>query len=205
VATTATEAQLVQAALAKRVELKSRRFEIEVVRHSARCFLYLDQRMILANRDPIRQPDHGYDQERAAAEGRWRWVEVGPGELQGEFEIIPEGGSMAARNVPQDQQTAVQMMQLFGGRAEVNQGRLLEKCLRLFGVNDSAAWMEKGDPPVPPGVFKVLEQMGFDPNAMQFAMRRAQEMDPRTTPLEQQGPNADQVGAMMGDGQAVAA
>jgi hypothetical protein len=36
-ASTATEAQLVQASLSKRIELKSRRFEIEVVRHAARC------------------------------------------------------------------------------------------------------------------------------------------------------------------------
>jgi hypothetical protein len=30
----------VQASLSKRIELKSRRFEIEVVRHAARAFLY---------------------------------------------------------------------------------------------------------------------------------------------------------------------
>jgi hypothetical protein len=45
----------------------------------------------------------GMDDE---AEHRWKWFEVGPGELQGEFEIVPEGGSMAARNVPQDRQDA---------------------------------------------------------------------------------------------------
>jgi hypothetical protein len=44
---TATEAFLVQAALSRRVQLASRRFEIEVVRRAARAFLYLDQRMIL--------------------------------------------------------------------------------------------------------------------------------------------------------------
>jgi hypothetical protein len=31
----------------KRIELSSRRFEIEVVRHAARCFLHMNQRMIL--------------------------------------------------------------------------------------------------------------------------------------------------------------
>jgi hypothetical protein len=35
---TATEAQLVQASLSKRIEMSSRRFEVEVVRHAARTF-----------------------------------------------------------------------------------------------------------------------------------------------------------------------
>ena len=57
---TATEAQLVQAAVSKRIGFKSRRFEIEVVRHAARVWLKLNQRMILSDRDPIRQPEDGH-------------------------------------------------------------------------------------------------------------------------------------------------
>ena len=35
-----------------------------------------------------------------------------PRGTRGEFEIIPEGGSMAARNVPQDRQDAQMFLQL---------------------------------------------------------------------------------------------
>jgi hypothetical protein len=44
--------------------------------------------------------------EQAAQCGQWRKFNVGPGGLMGDFEIRPEGGSMAARNVPQDRQDA---------------------------------------------------------------------------------------------------
>jgi hypothetical protein len=193
---TATEAQLVQAALSKRIELKSRRFEIEVVRHAARCFLYLDQRMILRDRQPIRQPDDGMDATQAAQEGRWRWFPVGPGELQGEFEIMPEGGTMAAENVPQQRQDAVQILQLFGNNPFIDQRRPLKKALELFGVKDPEAWLKQSDPPVPPLALQVLEQMGVDPSMIQRAVQVAQQQDPQLNP-EQQGPDAGQVDGMM--------
>jgi hypothetical protein len=98
VASTATEAQLVQASLSARIALASRRFEIEVVRQVAKCFLYLNQRMIVQGREVrIADETQGMGGHEDDADHRWQWFQVGPGELQGEFEIIPEGGSMAAR------------------------------------------------------------------------------------------------------------
>jgi hypothetical protein len=132
---TATEAQLVQAALSKRIELQSRRFEIEVVRGAARCFLALDQRMIFEDgrRSGSRITGSMSSRRcrRAAGSGSDR-----AGELQGEFEIVPEGGSMAARNVPQDRQDAVQIMQLFGQNPFIDPRRPLLKALELFGIKD---------------------------------------------------------------------
>jgi hypothetical protein len=102
---TATEAQLVQAALSKRIELKSRRFEVEVVRQAARCFLYLDQRMILKPRsDPAAR--RGPVVEEAARHGRWQWFPIGPARSRASTRSSPEGGSMAAENVPQMRQDA---------------------------------------------------------------------------------------------------
>jgi hypothetical protein len=197
---TATEAQLVQAALSKRIELSSRRFEIEVVRHAARCWLYMNQRMILENRDPIRVP--GADShEQSVAEGRWRWVPIGPGELQGEFEIIPEGGSMAAENVPQMRSDAMQLMQLFGQRGDINQERLAVKVLRLYGEKDPESWLKREDKPVPPMALEILKQMRVDPRLIDFAVTRAQQQDPSFPP--DQGPTVPQVDqAMNGNGMA---
>jgi hypothetical protein len=203
---TATEAQLVQAALSKRIEIKSRRFEIEVVRQAARVFLYLDQRMIMSNRDPIRQPGEGLSMEDAANSGRWKWFPVGPGAIQGEYEIIPEGGSMAAENTPQMRQDALQIMQLFGQHPNIEPSRPLIKALRLFGEKDPESWLRKQDPPVPPLALEILKQLpGIDPRLVDFAVAQAQQQDPMLNP---DGPSSSAVASMMspnGDQQPVAA
>ena len=193
---TATEALLVQASLSRRIELASRRFEIEVVRNVARAFLYLDQRMILENREPIRQPDHGLDMLEAAQEGRWKWFPIGPGEIRGEFEIIPEGGSMAARNIPQDRQDAVQMMQIFGQHPNIDPRRPLMKALELFGIKDPESWLKQQAPPVPPAALDALARAGVDKRLIDQALRIAQQEQPQLPP-DQQGPNVQQVDAMM--------
>ncbi len=190
---TATEAQLVQAAVSKRIELKSRRFEVEVVRHAARCFLLLDQRMILEGRAPIRQPDEGLSLVEAAQAGRWRWFPIGPGELRGEFEIIPEGGSMAAENTPQKRQDALQIMQLFGEHPAIEPIRPILKALQLFDVKDPESWLKRSDPPVPQAALKVLVDMGVDPGLVQEALRVGHQLDPRV-----QGPNVQETDQMMG-------
>jgi hypothetical protein len=139
---TATEAQLVQAALGRRISLSSRRFEIEVVRQAARQFLALNQRMILEPRPPIRQPGEGLDEYQAAEEGRWKWFPIGPGELRGEFTIIPEGGSMAARNIPQDRQDAQIFFTMAQNNEHVDPRWALLKGLDLMGVRDPEAALE---------------------------------------------------------------
>lgn len=197
VASTATESMLVQAALSRRVEVKSRRFEIEVVRRAARCFLYLDQRMIVENRPPLRMPEEGYDLATAAREGRWQWFDIGPAELRGEFEVVPEGGSMAAENVPQMRQDAVQIMQLFGQNPYLDPRQPLMKALSLFGVKDPESWLKQAEPPVPPLALEALQRMGVDPRLIQRAIQVAQEQEPQLPP-EQQGPGVGDVSQMMG-------
>jgi len=192
---TATQAQLMQAALGARIELSSRRFEIEVVRQAARCFLAMDQRMILEQRSPLRVADHGMDLQEAAETGRWRWVEIGPGELRGEFEIIPEGGSMAARNVPQDRQDAIQMMSLFGQNPFVDPRRPLMRALQLFGVEDPESWLKQQAPPIPPTVLDRLKEAGVDPTLIDYVVQSEQQQDPTL------GPSVQDVNGMMGGGQ----
>jgi hypothetical protein len=194
---TATEAQLVQAALSRRIQLSSRRFEIEVVRQVAKTFLNLNQRMILSEREPVRVPDEGLDSEQAAQEGRWRWFPIDPGSLRGEFEIIPEGGSMAARNIQQDRQDAVQIMQMFGQNPHIEPRRPLLKALDLFGIRDVESWLKQTDDPVPPLALELLAKAGVDPQLLQDAVTLAQAQDPRLAEEAQQGPDVQQVDAMM--------
>jgi hypothetical protein len=135
VSSTATEAQLVQAAVSMRIALKSRRFEIEVVRRAARIWLKLNQRMITADRQ-VRQPGEGMTLEQAAQEGRWRWFDIGPGELAGEYEVIPEGGSMAAPNVQQNIQLANMMLGPLANNPYVDPSKPLMRALQLLGEKD---------------------------------------------------------------------
>lgn len=190
---TATEAQLVQAALGRRIELSARRFELEVVQPAAVQFLYLNQRMISENRGALRVPGQNVSQEEAMETGRWKWFPVGPGELEGEYEIVPEGGSMAARNIPQDRADATQLMNTFGHSWFINPTKPLLRALELCGVKHPQAWLRDPEPPIPPHALKLLEIAGVDPNLLSNAVRVA-----RTVSAPQEGPSAEQVTAMMG-------
>jgi hypothetical protein len=193
---TATQAFLMQAALSRRVQLSSRRFEIEVVRRAARLFLYLDQRMILENRQ-LMLPAEGMTPEQAAEAGQWRKFEVGPGGLSGDFLIRPEGGSMAARNIPQDRQDA----QFFLGLSQnpfVEPKRALLRALELAGVDDPQGWLKQSQPPVPPVVLEKLQQMGVDPRIIKRAVEVSQQEDPQLpVDPQQQGPSREQMDGVM--------
>lgn len=158
---TATEAQLVQAALGRRIELGARRFEIECVRRCARQFLYLDQREISGYRSLV-QP--GTEPEPLNPEAaRYKWFKIGPGELEGEYEIVVEGGSMAARNVPQDRADAAQMLNSFGHDPFMDWTKVRLEALRLMGVKHPSSFL-KGEPQtVPQAILPFLTQLGVDP------------------------------------------
>jgi hypothetical protein len=194
---TATEAFLVQAALSRRVQLGSRRFEIEVVRNAARAFLFLDQRMILANRELV-LPEEGMTPEQAAEEGKWRRYDIGPGGLMGDFMIRPEGGSMAARNVPQDRQDANAFFGLAAQNPHIDQRRATLRALELMGVDDPIGWLKKGEPGPPPGVLEILAQeIGIDPRLIEQAVEVARQRNPQLPP-EEQGPSVEQMNGAMG-------
>ena len=192
--TTATEAQLVQAALGRRIELGARRFEIEVVRHTARQFLYLDQREIRKARSLI-QP--GAEPEPLDPEAaRYKWVKIGPGELEGEYEIVVEGGSMAARNVPQDRADAVALLQNFSHDWFINPTKPRMRALELFGIKHPEAWLRSQQPTVPLAALRMMIQGGADPALIARSVIAA-----RTAEAPEEGPSADQVVAMSGQAQ----
>jgi hypothetical protein len=190
---TATEAQLVQASLGARIQLSSRRFEIEVVRETARAFLSLDQRMITENRPALQVPEEGVSEDEAWETGAWRQYPIGPGELMGEYEIQVEGGSMAARNVPQDRADAQLLMNMFGHSWYVNPTKPLERALELCGIKHPKAWMKAQEPPIPAAALAFLKLAGVDPHLIEQAVMKA-----RTVTSPQEGPSPDMVTAMMG-------
>ena len=106
---------------------------------------------------------------------------------------------MAARNVPQDRSDANQLMQLAGHSWFINPTKLLLRALELCGVKHPQGWLRDPDPPIPPQALKLLEIAGVDPTLISNAVRVA-----RTVKAPQEGPDAEQVTAMMGAGSAPA-
>lgn len=178
---TATEAQLVQSGLSKRIGFKSRRFEAEHIRPIARTFLALNQRNIRTQRDVREQLPLDPENPNVA---RWRWWKIGPGELMGEYEITPEGGSMQARNVPMEMQRAQMLMQAFNGNPHIDQRLLYNEVLRLMQVEQPQQWMTQQPPPIPPEALQLLEKGGVRKNLIDAAVQTAQRADPMIPPAE---------------------
>lgn len=190
---TATEANLVQAAHSARIQLGSRRFEIEVVRHSGRCFLALDQRMIAHPRPALLHPEDGMDPQEAASYGVYKQYPVGPSELEGEFEIGMEGGSMAARNIPQDRADANQLASLTHGNFFLDPVKPLLRILELSGVKHPKAWLKAENPTIPSVVLDILKSAGVDPTLIEQALLRA-----RTVSSPDEGPGVSEVTSALG-------
>jgi len=184
---TATEAQLSQASLGRRIELTSRRFEIEVVREVARCFLHMDQRMITAQRQ-MRQPQEGMDRSEASEAGEWKWFPVGPEQLEGEWTIEVDGGSMAAKNTPQERADANQILQALAHDWYINPTKARLFAMEKMGIKHPQAWLRDPTPNVPLVALRFLLNDGVDPNRLIQAVLRAREVS-----APQEGPAAQQV------------
>lgn len=148
---TATGVQLVQAAANLRIQQKTRNAEIELVRAGGRQFLALDQQRILSNRE-IRIPAEPTPGE---PDRRWAWLEVGPEQLKGEFEIDVEGGSMAPENTPQQRADAAAMQNLMGNPQLgpfINPDMGIRYILRNMGLKGEDAYLQAPEQKLPAGL-----------------------------------------------------
>lgn len=161
-ASTATGAQLTNAAANVRIQLKTRRLELETIKPAARQMLYLNQQHILEQRD-VRIPTTPSVLEPDRV---WAWRSVGPDELRGDWEVVPDGGSTAPENVPQDRQDAQMLMTGFGQHPMVDQRKILEEALKKAGIRNPERFLAP-DQYIPPLalelILKGLVHMGADP------------------------------------------
>jgi hypothetical protein len=173
-AQTATGIQLVQAAANARIQMKTRRAEVELCKPAAKHWARMNQRMILDQREYRAEPPSPDDPER-----RWSWFPVGPGELAGEFDFEVEGGSTTPENVPQKRQDAQIKMQLLGALPEVNRRLLLVTVLEDLGFKHPEGLL---NPPVhvPPQTLDLivnsLVEQGADPQLAQQVVAQSYEM-----------------------------
>jgi hypothetical protein len=133
---TATGVQLVQAAAGLRIQALTNRGVLQLIKPQARQWLALNQQRWTTERDVAfpAVPEPG------AAQRFWSLRKVGPAQMQGEFEVKPDGGSMAPENVPQKRNDAMLILQLLSSPAG----------MQLMDASESLRFiLEKIDVPTP--------------------------------------------------------
>jgi hypothetical protein len=165
-AQTATGIQLVQASANARIQLMTRRAEVELIREGARHWIALNQLHVLENREvQVPAPPTPEEPER-----RYLWLQCGPRELAGEFDIEPEGGSTTPENVPQMRQDAQIKLSVLQSGAPVDARRFMVSILEDLGLKNPESYL----PPeivIPPQTLEYIvqgiAQAGGDPQMAQ--------------------------------------
>lgn len=153
---TATGVQLVQSAASRRIEMKTRRAEKELVAPGAQQFVELTQQHILVNRT-VRIPS---EPTPGQAERRWAWYEIGPAELAGEFAIKPVDNSMQPENIPQNRADAQMAQTLLANNPAVDQQKLASFVVGKLGIPNPEGFLAPPAPTVPAAVLNRLVERG---------------------------------------------
>jgi hypothetical protein len=172
-AETATGAQLQVAAANIRIQLMTLRIEKEVVKPTARSWVAMNQKEIKEPKDIRGEPE-------PMAEGqtvpRYKWFQIGPGELEGEFLIDVQGGSTSPMNVPEQQQRAQYLKNLLGNDPNIEQRTLTREVLEGLGVKQVDGWLAP-DMRIPEVFLQVLEQAGVPGELLMQTLQVAQQLD----------------------------
>ncbi len=149
---TATGIQLIQAAAGLRIQMKTRRIELELIKPEAEDWLALNQQRITEERE-IAVP---VTPRAGEPERRWAWRRIGPAELAGEFEVVPDGGSTAPENVPQMRADA-QMLQGLLGVPGIDAVKVLPLVLEKLGIKAPETLLAP-EVRVPPATLDLIAQ-----------------------------------------------
>jgi hypothetical protein len=153
---TATGLQLVQSAASRRIEMKTRRMEHEIVSPGGKQFVELTQQHVLTNRTVrVGSPPTPGDPER-----RWAWFQLGPAQLAGEFDVRVVDNSMQPENIPQNRADAQMAMTLLGDRPAVDQQKLVEFAVGKLGIDNPQTFLAPPNPTVPAEVLDQLVREG---------------------------------------------
>lgn len=178
---TATGVQLVQSAASRRIENKTRRLELEVIDPGAQQMLELDQQRIRDNRE-VQIPAYPTPDQ---PDRRWAWIQIGPLDLMGEFEVRSSDRSTQPENIPQNRADAQMAMTIFGQNPVVDQRKVTEFAAGKMGIDHPETWLAPPDPTIPPEVLDRLASMGVDPTLITKAL--AEGGGPDLTPGNPEG------------------
>lgn len=153
---TATGVQMVQSAASRRIEMKTRRLELEVINPGGQQMLELNQQRILSDRE-VRVPAQPTPEQ---PDRRWAWLEIGPLSLMGEFEVACSDRSTQPENIPQNRADAQMALTLLGENPVVDQRKLSEWAIRRMGVENPEAFLASPEATVPAAVLDRLAEAG---------------------------------------------
>jgi hypothetical protein len=154
---TATGVQLQLARASARIQLKTHRAEIELMKPLGKHWVALNQRHVVKTRD-VEAPAPPVPGQ---PERRWAWFKLGPNELAGEFDVEIDGGSTTPENVPQKRQDAQIKMTLMGTPV----GQLLDprqmaiSILEDLGEKNPESKLNTGAQPIPPETLQLIVQL----------------------------------------------
>jgi hypothetical protein len=183
---TATGAQLVEANAGKRIARKARRLEVEVIASTARQWIAMNQRNILARslEKPIMPTPDAPDQ-------RSTWVTLTPLELAGEFTVSPEGGASAGDNIPQKRQDVQLLANVGRGDPMLDQRKVRVEMLRKLDIPNPESWISAPPqaPPdeVPPSTLDFLQKAGVPAELIAESVRAAKADQQREQAQQPQG------------------
>jgi hypothetical protein len=188
---TATGVQLVQAAAGVRIQNKTRRLELELIRPQAQDFLALNQQRLAEPRDiPVPAPASVGEPDR-----RWTWFSVGPAQMAGEFDAIPDGGSTAPENVPQMRQDA-QMFLSLAQHPMADGRKMFVLALRNMGIDQPEAYLSSMQD-LPPQTLDfiqaaLVDQLSLPPDQVHALLADATEQAMQQAQEQQMAPGAPQ-------------
>ena len=173
---TATGAQLIHQATSIRVANKAKLLRLEMVNNTAEAFHGHNVQRIRRTRQ-IRVPDVDAMRTEVEAIERWRWLEVGPEQLQGQYEFYTEDSE--PENIPQRRQDGQMKMQMLGQNAAVDQRKLLISVMRDLGIEHPETYLTPAGPQFPAidpnKVGQILvEQLQIPPDQVQEILQAGQ-------------------------------
>jgi len=161
---TATGVQLQLARASARIQNKTRRAEVELIKPVGEHWVRLNQRHILGQREVrVAAPPEPGQPDRV-----WAQYQLGPNELAGNFDIEVDGGSTTPLNEPQMRQDAQTLMTLMGSPigALFDPRQMAITILEKMGEKNPEAKLQAGMV-VPPETLDLIAQhlaeMGMDP------------------------------------------
>jgi hypothetical protein len=161
---TATGVQLQLARASARIQNKTRRAEIELIKPLGEHWVRLNQRHIVQARD-VRTPAPPVPGEPERA---YEHYKLGPNELAGHMDVEVDGGSTTPENVPQMRQDAQILMTLMGtpiGQL-VDPRQMAIEILERMQIKNPEAKLQMGMI-VPPETLDIIAQhlmeLGMDP------------------------------------------
>jgi hypothetical protein len=195
--TTATGAQLVHAAANVRIANKTMLLVTEFVTPQAEQMLSLYQQKITGTQYIAGPPKPG------DGFATWRYYVLGPETMLNDWLVEADGGSMAAKNTPQDRDDATRLFNMFGRDPAVRPEKLRGEVLRKMGVRDWETWIVPQEAQYPQHVIaQGLQQLatelhaaGADPQAF---MQHAEQVFDQLNQADQQQQSGGAPGAAPG-------